>query len=329
MKMNIDFSKKYDVVAFGRSTVDIYATDYGSFEADKNFTKYVGGSPANTAVAMAKLGLKTGYIGRVSSDSIGAFVVSYLGSCGIDTSHISRDSHYKTGITIGEFPAPRINNCYMYRNDCADLKIDYGQIDERYIAGHKFLLVSGTSLSYSPAREAALYAIELAKRNRTGIIFDFDYRSGTWENDNDASLYLTLAARKADIVFGTREEFDVMERLFFPGNRDNVLTARTLRNAGVSIVAVKNGRKGSDVYDSDGSRYHGGLYPAEVVNTFGAGDSYSGAFIYALLQKYDVPEALKYAAAASSIVVSRLGCSDAMPVLEEVESYMKKYTYQD
>ena len=67
--LKFDLQKPNDVVAFGRATIDLYANEIGPMEAAKTFSKYVGGSPANTAVAMARLGLEVGYIGKVSDDS--------------------------------------------------------------------------------------------------------------------------------------------------------------------------------------------------------------------------------------------------------------------
>ncbi len=81
-------------------------------------------------------------------------------------------------------------NCFMYRTDCADLHIDCAQLDESYIASHKLLLISGTSLSHSPAREAVFLAIAMAKRNGVVVAFDLDYRDGTWDNDDETGTLL-------------------------------------------------------------------------------------------------------------------------------------------
>ena len=328
MNPTFDPNKPRDVVAFGRATVDLYANGFGPLEDAATFSKYVGGSPANTSVALANLGLKVGYIGKVSDDGFGRFIVNYMSSKGIDTSHIETDtSGSRSGVTIGEFRSPSECRYFMYRKDCADLHISCSQLDEDYIASHKMLLLSGTSLSHSPAREAAFLAVEIAKRNGVHVAFDFDYRDGTWDSPEEASVYYALAARTADIVFGTREEFDVMERSYLPGNRDNELSARRLLEAGASIVSIKRGKEGSVVHVCGGEVFRGGIYPAKVENTFGAGDSYGGAFIFSLLRGKSIPEALKYAAASAAITVSGHSCSEAMPDLPRLEEYMKSHDY--
>ena len=283
--------------------------------------------PANTAVAMARLGLEVGYIGKVSDDQFGRFIVRYLDDQGVDTSHIETAAPgIRSGVTMGEIKEGSCN-CFMYRTDCADLHIDCAQLDESYIASHKLLLISGTSLSHSPAREAVFLAIAMAKRNGVVVAFDLDYRDGTWDNDDETSIYFTLAAQQADMVLGTREEFDKMEELFHPGNHDDDRSAHWLLEKGVSLVSIKQGKKGSHLYTAEG-RTMGGIYPTKVLKSFGAGDSYSGSFNNALIRGKSLEEALKYAAAAASITITGHSCSDAMPTLDQVEEYMQTHEYQ-
>ena len=326
MVLQFDQSKPGDVAAFGRATIDLYASEIGPMEDAVTFRKYVGGSPANTAVAMARLGMKVGYIGKVSDDPFGRFITSFLGKEGIDVSHIAvADAKFRSGVTVGEI-LPETCNCFMYRNDCADLHIEPAEMDEAYIASHKMLLVSGTSLSHSPAREAVFVAVEMARRNGTRVVLDLDYREGTWDSPEEASTYLTLAAQRADLVIGTRDEFDVMERLFHEKHGDNRKSADWLLAEGVRMVSIKNGKKGSFIFTEDAC-VRGGIYPTEVLKTFGAGDSYSAAFCYGMLHEMTIEKSLRYAAAASSITITGHSCSDAMPTLEQVEAYVAEHEY--
>lgn len=326
MYLDFDLTKPCDVVAFGRATIDLYANEIGNLEDALTLSKYVGGSPANTAVAMAQLGLSVGYIGKVSDDPFGRYITSYLNKKGVDVSHIVvAEPGIRSGITIGEIK-PGECNCFMYRRDCADLHINCAQLDEDYIAKHKMILISGTSLSHSPAREAVFLAIAIAHRNGTKVVLDLDYRDGTWDSPEEASVYYMLAAENADMVVGTRDEFDVMEYLFDPSNRDNEKSAHRLLDKGVSLVSIKQGKKGSFIYTRE-KTYIGGVYPTEVLKSFGAGDSYSSAFTYGLLKGKTIDEALKYAAAAASITITGHSCSDAMPDLGQVERYMEEHEY--
>ena len=329
--LTFDLTKEKDVCAFGRASIDLYAAQIGPLEETTVFNRYLGGSPANTAVAMANLGLQVGYIGRVSDDQFGRFIVHYMADKGIDVSHIVYDKNgAKSGLSFCEQREKGKGvGAFMYRTGCADLQIDCTQIDSDYLASFRMLLLSGTSLSHSPAREAALLAIAYAKRSNVRVVLDLDYREGTWDNADQPSVYFTMAAAQADIVMGTREEFDVMEYLYMPNNRDDNVSASALFDQGVSMVCIKHGVNGSTVYTADGAVYHGGIYPTAVYNTFGAGDSYSGAFNYCLLKGQNIAQALRSAAASASFTVARPSCSDAMPKREQVEDIIKNNQYQE
>ena len=82
-------------------------------------------------------------------------------------------------------------------------------IDENYIKKAKALLISGTSLAQSPSREAALKAMMIAKMTNTPIIFDIDYRAYNWQSKDEISIYYYTVAQNADVILGSREEFDL------------------------------------------------------------------------------------------------------------------------
>lgn len=139
-------------------------------------------------------------------------MVDYFEEQGIDTSRITRCRNGENlGLTFTEMLSPKESSILMYRNKIADLQLSVEDIDEEYIRQAKAILISGTSLSESPSREAALKALMLAKKNNTKIIFDIDYRAYNWKNSDEISIYYSMAAREADIIMGSREEFDLTE----------------------------------------------------------------------------------------------------------------------
>lgn len=318
-----DSSKPRDVVVLGRATIDLYAAENGPLEEVSTFNKYVGGSSANTAVALSNMSLEVGYLGKVSDDQFGRYITRYLAGKGIDTSHIATDdTGARSGVTIGEIKSPTECSFFMYREKVADLNIRCDEISEEYLRQFKALLVSGTSLTHSPAREAVFLAIEIARRNGVRVIFDPDYRAHTWDTPAEAATYYLLAAEKADMVVGTREELDFIEHLVMPGNQDDQLSARNLLARGVKLVAIKHGRAGSTVFAADGTIHRGVSYPAKVVKTFGAGDAYAGAFLYGLIRGKGIDTSLHYAAAAASLTIAGRSCSDSTPTLPEVEAFL-------
>ena len=171
--ISFDQSKEFDLVLLGRVAID-FNPAYNEqvkeeFKPLKNvhmFEKFVGGSPANISVGITKHGMKDGFIGKVSDDQIGEYVIDYFNEQGIDTSQISKAQHgEKFGLTFTEMLSPKESSILMYRNQAADLQLSVEDIDEDYLKRSKALLISGTALAESPSREAVLKAVMLAKKN--------------------------------------------------------------------------------------------------------------------------------------------------------------------
>ncbi|WP_054954877.1 5-dehydro-2-deoxygluconokinase [Paenibacillus dakarensis] len=316
--------RAFDFTAIGRLCIDLNANEINRpMEDTLTFTKYVGGSPANICIGMARMGMKTSFIGKVSDDQMGRFILRYLKENGIDTAGVTTD---KTGATTGlaftEIKSPDDCSILMYRADAADLKLAPGEVDEELIASSKVLLVSGTALAKSPSREAVLLALRYARRHGTKIVFDIDYRPYSWANEEETAIYYYAAAEKSDIIIGTREEFNMLEHFDSGTLRSDETTAARWFGCHAEIVIIKHGKEGSIAYKQDGSVHRGTIFPAKVIKTFGAGDSYAAGFLYGLMQGWSVERSMEFGSAAASIVISSHSCSDAMPTVSQVDDYI-------
>ncbi|WP_028403073.1 5-dehydro-2-deoxygluconokinase [Ectobacillus panaciterrae] len=318
MRYEFNEERTYDIIAVGRACIDLNATEYNRpMEDTMTFTKYVGGSPANIAIGSSKLGLKAGFIGKISDDQHGRFIEQYMRGVGIDTSNMVVDQEgHKTGLAFTEIKSPEECSILMYRQDVADLYLSPSEVNEEYIKQSKILLVSGTALSKSPSREAVLKAVSVAKKHDVKVVFELDYRPYSWNSLEETAVYCSLVAEQADVVIGTRDEYDVMESKQGGKNED---TIRYLFNHSPELIVIKHGVEGSYAYTKSGETFKGQAYRTKVLKTFGAGDSYASAFLYALISGKEVEIALKYGSASASIVVSKHSSSEAMPTVEEIE----------
>jgi 5-dehydro-2-deoxygluconokinase len=323
MRINFHTDREFDLIAIGRACMDLNAVEYNRpMEETMTFKKYVGGSPANIAIGAAKLGLKSGFIGKLADDQHGRFIEQYMREAGVDTSNmvIDREGH-KTGLAFTEIKSPEECSILMYREDVADLYLQPSEVSEEYIKKSKILLVSGTALSKSPSREAVLKAIKYAKQNDVKVVFELDYRPYTWGSSEEVSVYYSLVAEQANVVIGTRDEFDMLENVV-EGN--NETTIRYLFAYSPELIVIKHGVEGSYAYLKTGETCKGLAYLTKVLKTFGAGDSYASAFLYALITGKDIETALKYASASAAIVVSKHSSSEAMPTAAEIEALIKE-----
>ncbi|WDF05683.1 5-dehydro-2-deoxygluconokinase [Shouchella hunanensis] len=324
MTMTFSTDKRFDLIAVGRACIDLNATEYNRpMEETMTFSKYVGGSPANIAIGSSKLGLKTGFIGKVSDDQHGRFIQSYMEKVGVDTSQMVKDTEgHKSGLTFTEIKSPKECSILMYRTDVADLNLRPEDVSEGYIAQAKILLISGTALAKSPSREAVFQAVDYAKRQNVPIVFELDYRPYTWQSEEETSVYYKWAAEQSTIVIGTRDEYNILENS--EGNSDEQ-TAKALLSSRAELVIIKHGVDGSIAFEDDGTITHAKAYPSNVLKTFGAGDSYASAFLYALLNGNSVREALQFGGASAAIVVSKHSSSEAMPTVEEIKALLAQH----
>lgn len=315
-----------DVICLGRAGVDLYARDANrTFTDVSGFEKFVGGSPANIAAALRKLGIKTGFIGCVSDDGLGGYVCDYLKNIGVDLGGMTTLSDgSRTSLAITEM-APDSPEVVIYRNNAADLALHPANINAEYIANSKVLLVSGTALCASPSREAALLAMEYAKRSGTFIALDMDYRAYSWESPEAAAVYYHMATRLSDIVIGNQEEFAVLESIGINATDDESI-ARHYLQAPTQLLIIKKGHKGSHVYYPGGDFEHG-IFAVTAQKPFGAGDAFAGSLLYSLLQHYSLEDAVMLGSAAAAINVSGNNCSDAMPTQAELEIFLHTHNH--
>ncbi|MBR9786996.1 MAG: 5-dehydro-2-deoxygluconokinase [Vibrionaceae bacterium] len=313
-----------DAIVLGRAGVDLYAREPGTDMADiSGFNKFVGGSAANIAVAISKLGGKVGFIGCVAGDAFGDYVKGYMSEQGINLKGMmTDDSGSRTSVAFTEMK-PSDCTVLIYRNKASDLTIKPEDISPEYIASAKVLVVTGTALSESPSREATILAMQHARRSNTLVVLDVDYRPYSWRTDTDASIYYGIASSLADIVIGNREEFDMMETVIAPGNQDDDATAERFLSDNTQIVVIKAGEFGSKVYCRDGTKFSQGIFRVEVNKPFGSGDSFAGGLLWTLVNGGTLEEGVRNGSAAAAINVSGDSCTEAMPTREQLFAFIE------
>lgn len=321
--LEFDQNRPLDVIPVGRVAIDFNPVDYFKTLADSDtYKKYVGGSPANIAVGLSRLGKKCGFIGKISDDRFGDYVTEFFSKEGVDVSRITRCKNgEKLGLTFTEILSPDESSILMYRNGAADLMLHPDDVDEEYIKSAKALLISGSALSQSPSREACFKAVYFAKRNGTKVIFDVDHRPYNWANEDEISVYYSLIAEKSDIIMGSREEFDLTEALIEKGRSDRQ-TADYWIAKGNSIIIIKHGKKGSTAYTKDGMSYTIKPFPVTALKSFGGGDGYGSAFLYGLLEGMEMMDCLELGSASASMLVKAHGCSLFMPTVAEITEFI-------
>ncbi|MEI6857396.1 5-dehydro-2-deoxygluconokinase [Psychrilyobacter sp.] len=321
--LKFDQNRPMDIIPIGRVAIDFNPTDiHKPLEESKNFNKYVGGSPANIAVGLARLGKKVGFIGKVSDDSFGKFVTNYFKENNIDTTEVVTCKNGESlGLTFTEIKSPTESSILMYRNGIADLMLESNEISEEYIKNAKAIVVSGTALSASPSREACFTAVEYAKKHGTIVIFDVDYRSYTWKSKEEVAIYYSLIGRLSDLIIGSKEEFELMEGIANFEDKSDIAIANRWLAYENKIVVIKHGKEGSVAY-TENSSYKIKPFPVKLLKSFGGGDAYASAFIYGLMEGWDIIDALEFGSASAAMLVASHSCSEDMPTVDEIQNFI-------
>src|SRR5262245_31771047 len=170
-----------DVVCLGRFGVDFYAQQIGArLEDVASFAKYLGGSSANTAFGCARLGLRAGLISRVGDDAMGRFLVETIAREGCDTSHVGVDPTRLTAAVVLGIKDKDTFPLIFLRENCADMAIGDDEIDERYLARSRALLITGTHFSTQYIDGISIRALDRARAHDVRTILDIDYRPVLW-----------------------------------------------------------------------------------------------------------------------------------------------------
>jgi len=308
--------KTNEIIAIGRIGVDFYSTEAGRPLKDvKTFLRTQGGSVSNIAVNLAKLGHQVKIITRVGNEPLGEYLIEYLKSNNVDTSGVMVDARHNTSLAVIEVFPPASFTTLFFRDNCADLQISPADIPLDEVNKAKMVVTSGGSLTGSPARETVLSIMQRVAFNaepKPTLVFDLDYREALWDSKENASIYLWEAVKLAEIAFANDEELEVLS-LSVP--RDSVF--KNIFKGRCKLLIHKHGAEGATVY-YEGGKTEIHAYPSEVKSTNGAGDAFAAGFCHGLLEGLELQECGQLGSAAGAIVVTRTGCSEAMPTLEEI-----------
>jgi 5-dehydro-2-deoxygluconokinase len=308
-----------DIVILGRIGYDLYSEEpHVPLPQVRRFSRYLGGSSANMAVGLSRLGARVGMVSCLGDDSLSRFLIDFLQGEKVDTSHVKTAPGFLPSLCLTEVSPPDRFPQVFYRRDAVDTMLDATPDDLDFAASGRMFVTNGTSLCASPSRESTYLALERAKQAGARVVLDVDYRSMSWRKPEEAGLAARLALPFVDVLIGNQLELKLVAGV---DNLDQAVAK--LRDTGVPTLVSKLGEQGTRVITANDSVFLP-PYSVDVVSTIGAGDGFASGFLHAMLRERPLIECLHYGNAAAAIVVSRLSCSEAMPLLDEVEQMIRQ-----
>lgn len=310
-----------DLCVLGRIGYDLYAVEHNRPLAEvEHFARQLGGSSANTAVGLARLGLKVGLISCVGNDLLADYLFSFLRAERVDTEYVRRVDGFNTSLCLTEVSPPDTFPQVFYRSNPADAQVRIGSAEHAYIQSAKMFITNGTSLAAPPARDSTVEALKRAHAASIRTVFDIDYRPSSWTSSQEAGRLARSVLETVDVVLGNEEELQILT-----GKTDCKGQVSSVLKAGPKLLVRKLGAKGVEAYGKNES-CSALPRPGQVACAIGGGDGFAAGFLYGLYRGLSLAECLKYGNAAAAVVVSRIACAASMPTLEELHEILQPAT---
>ncbi len=317
-------------ICLGPAVIDMVALEAGvALDSPNAYVAAPGGSSANVAVGLSKLGVRTAFVGKVGDDAFGSLLEKTLRQNGVDTSGMSYSKEARTTLV---FISERDGGILFYRNPGADMLLSCDEIDEGMFKEASLLHFDTVCMSHEPACSAMIHAIELARRHRLFISFDVNYRADIWENPEVAKERARYALERSDFVKLSLEE---LEFLFETTDMEKGSETVLAQSDKIQLAAVTAGEGGSFARTRNASKF---VDAAKVtcVDATGCGDAFVAAIISRLmhwngqgktiaeLSADDLEQALRFANVAGGFTARNKGVIPALPDSSELEDFVRR-----
>ena len=299
-----------DVLAIGELLVDMITTDE---EEITTYRQFFGGAPANIAVNVKRLGIKSLIASAVGEDSMGDFLINHLIENEIDTRLVQRVKSATSMVLLNKSTGTPIP--IFYRD--ADFSLTFEKALKDAVMESKIVHFSCWPISRMPSRHVIEEAIKVAKKNDVLICFDPNYHEMIWQKDEDGIQYVKSIISKSDII---KPSEDDAQRIFGADTASNQI--KKFLDLGAKLVVMTLGEAGLIV--SNGvETFKCTTLATEVVDTTGAGDAFWAGFYTALIKGYPIKEAIIFGNAASAYKLKYIGAIVNLPKLEELKELIK------
>lgn len=313
-----------DLLTVGRVNLDLYAQQVGvQFVDVTGWDAMVGGSPTNTALAAARLGVRAGLLSAVGDDLVGEWVLRALGDAGVDTRYVVRKRGPHTSLAL-RAEVPPEHPLVFYRHDPADIHVTVLDVACAPVEDARVVLVSADALARGTMAMAGISVLRRARVCRKAAVYlDLDLREVNWLDLDAYAGTVRLILDDLDMILGTEDEFAALvggEAGALAGEIEGRVRELVAERPGL-VAVLKRGAQGATVLSASQTIH----VPARVVkeaSTVGAGDSFAAGLIAARIDGSGWEQAVLFASACAAITVSRPGCSAGFPRREEVEKLL-------
>ena len=277
---------------------------------------FPSGAPAIFIDAVARLGVKSGFIGTVGDDEFGELILTRLKNDGVDTSYVRCLKDYTTGVAFVTYFSDGSRKFIYHLSRAASGKISLNQVNEDYLSKVKYLHIMGSSLSINEdSRKACYRAAEIVKDSKGKISLDPNLRPELLSIEEIREICKPILSI-CEIVLPSEEEMKLLT-----GEEDIETACDKLLSYGPRIIALKQGKEGSVVITAD-QRIEVPSFKIDEVDPTGAGDCFDAGFIVGLLRGWTLKKVARFANAVGALAVTKKGPMEGAPFLNKVNEIL-------
>jgi fructokinase len=318
-----------DIVCLGELLVDMFPAELGrSLVEVSAFRPKPGGAPANVAVAAARLGARSAFIGKVGDDAFGHHLAHTLRQEGVDVRGMRFDEEARTTMAFIAMPDENTAEFVFYRNPGADMRLRADELDERLLQEACAFHFGSLSLIQEPSRSATLEAAKLAHEAGALISFDVNYRPSLWRGPEEAYDTVTATLPHVNLL-----KVNEVELALLSGSEELHAASKTLLEKGPDLCVVTLGPDGSFFQVAEGEE-HIPAFKVPTVDATGCGDAFVAALLYQLVASGDwrdqlsasrMHEILRYANAVGALTALTQGVIPALPTADQVDQFLTEH----
>jgi fructokinase len=325
-----------DIVCLGELLVDMFPAETGRTLVEVSaFRPKPGGAPANVAVAAARLGARSAFIGKVGDEAFGHHLADVLAQEGVDTRGMRFDENARTTMAFIAMPDENTAEFIFYRNPGADMLLRVEELDRHLLGTTRAFHFGSISLIEEPSRSATMEALRMARDGEALISFDVNYRPSLWSRPEDACDQIIAMVPHVDLL-----KVNDLELALLTGSEDVDKASRALLEQGPSLCVVTMGPNGSFFQVPEGGQ-HVPAFRVHTVDATGCGDAFVAGMLHQLVNPPSELEGanwrdqlllermrsiLRYANAVGALTALTQGVIPALPTADQVEEFLAQYS---
>jgi fructokinase len=318
-----------DIVCLGELLVDMFPAELGRRLVEVSAVRpKPGGAPANVAVAAARLGAKSAFIGKVGDEAFGHHLADILRQEGVDVRGMRFDGQARTGMAFIAMPDENTAEFVFYRNPGADMRLRGDELDRGLLQETRAFHFGSLSLGQEPSRSATMQAIKIAREAGALISFDVNYRPTLWASPDEAYDQVMATIPHVDLL-----KVNEVELALLAGSEDLDAASKVLLEMGPDLCVVTLGPDGS-FFQVAGRGEHIPAFKVQTVDAVGCGDAFVAGMLYQLVVEAEwraqlsptrMRDILRYANAVGALTATKQGVIPALPNADQVDEFLSQH----